>query len=125
MKNITPVNYYFLNFIIYLFVYFTLFHFSFTVELGIYQPGCGLDNLLFAYGHDEYLYQMLVANKTTLPPEGLAMVRYHSAYPWHTGKAYKKFMTEHDEKMMEWFLYHIIVYVYYIIPYYIIFNYNF
>jgi inositol oxygenase len=32
----------------------------YNTDLGIYEEGCGLDNLLFAYGHDEYLYQMLV-----------------------------------------------------------------
>ena len=68
----------------------------YNTELGMYKAGCGLDNVLFAYGHDEYLYQMLVANKTTIPAEGLAMARFHSAYPWHTGKAYRQFMTEQD-----------------------------
>ncbi|CAN0065752.1 unnamed protein product, partial [Discosporangium mesarthrocarpum] len=34
---------------------------------GMYEPGCGLDKTLFSYGHDEYMYQMLVANETTLP----------------------------------------------------------
>lgn len=29
-------------------------------DLGIYEEGCGLDNVEFAYGHDEYLYKMLV-----------------------------------------------------------------
>ena len=50
---------------------------------GIYAPGCGLDALKFAWGHDEYMYRMLVANGCALPREGLDMVRYHSAYPWH------------------------------------------
>ena len=42
-------------------------------ELGVYKAGCGLDNLLFAYGHDEYLYQMLLANgaQARIPPEGI------------------------------------------------------
>ena len=25
---------------------------------GMYKPGCGLKNLKFAYGHDEYMYQV-------------------------------------------------------------------
>jgi len=73
-------------------------------ESGIYQEGCGLDNLMFAYGHDEYLYQMLVANKCPFPPEALAMIRYHSLYPWHTGGAYRSLMTEKDHEMMKWVL---------------------
>lgn len=32
----------------------------YNTELGMYERGCGLDALNFAYGHDEYLYQMLV-----------------------------------------------------------------
>ncbi|RYH31805.1 hypothetical protein EON65_01960 [archaeon] len=32
----------------------------YNTELGIYSAHCGFDNLNFAYGHDEYLYQMLV-----------------------------------------------------------------
>jgi inositol oxygenase len=45
-----------------------------------------------------------VANKCTLPAEALAMIRYHSAYPWHTGGAYREFMTARDEEMMKWVL---------------------
>ena len=33
----------------------------FSKQSGIYEPHCGIDNLLFAYGHDEYLYQMVVS----------------------------------------------------------------
>ena len=68
---------------------------------GIYEEKCGIENLLFAYGHDEYMYQMLKANKCDLPPEAMAMIRYHSLYPWHTGKAYQQFMVDNDYKLME------------------------
>src|SRR5690606_9289323 len=54
-----------------------------STEYGIYEPHCGIHNLYWAYGHDEYMYQMLVANNTTIPEEGLAMIRFHSAYPLH------------------------------------------
>ena len=27
-------------------------------ELGIYEAGCGLDETLVAFGHDEYMYQV-------------------------------------------------------------------
>ena len=43
----------------------------------------GMKNLKFAWGHDEYLYQMLLHNKVTIPLEGLYIIRYHSCYPWH------------------------------------------
>jgi inositol oxygenase len=66
----------------------------YNTECGMYQPNCGLDNCLFAYGHDEYMYQMLVANNANIPKAGLDMVRYHSAYPWHTGGAYRHLMND-------------------------------
>lgn len=28
-------------------------------ENGIYEAGCGLDNVLLSWGHDEYLYEVL------------------------------------------------------------------
>jgi inositol oxygenase len=30
------------------------------------------------------------------------MVRYHSAYTWHTGGAYRNLMNDHDVDMLEW-----------------------
>lgn len=74
----------------------------YNTECGIYEPGCGIDNLMFAWGHDEYMYRMLVANDTTLPKEALDMIRYHSAYPWHDRGAYKHLMGPGDEERIEW-----------------------
>jgi len=76
----------------------------YNTENGIYEPNCGIDNLKFAYGHDEYMYRMLIANNTTIPAEGLAMIRFHSCYPWHTGGAYRQFMTDKDHEMLKWVL---------------------
>merc|ERR1719150_2380360 len=59
--------------------------------IGMYEAHCGIENLLFAYGHDEYLYRMLVHNKTSLPREGLAMIRYHSCYPLHKEGEFNQF----------------------------------
>lgn len=33
-------------------------------ENGIYEAGCGLDNVLLSWGHDEYLYEVLKAQST-------------------------------------------------------------
>ena len=55
----------------------------FSTKYGIYEPNCGIDKLKFAWGHDEYMYRMLVANACLIPKQGLDMIRYHSAYPWH------------------------------------------
>jgi len=76
----------------------------YNTDLGIYKEHCGLENLKFAYGHDEYLYHMLVANKAKFPPEAMYMVRFHSLYPWHTGGAYRQFMNEKDHAMLPWVL---------------------
>lgn len=75
----------------------------YNTEMGIYEAGCGLDNLELAWGHDEYLYQVLTHHKDNKIPEaGMVMIRYHSFYPWHTGGSYQKFMTDKDEQYMEW-----------------------
>jgi inositol oxygenase len=68
--------------------------------LGIYKAGCGMMNLEYAFGHDEYGYLWALHNKVQLPPEGLAILRLHSCYPWHTGGAYKELMAPGDEVLM-------------------------
>ncbi|KAI0554620.1 DUF706-domain-containing protein [Xylaria curta] len=72
----------------------------YNTKYGIYSPGCGLDNIMLSWGHDEYLYN-IVKDQSTLPAEALAMIRYHSFYPWHREGAYREFMNEHDEKMLD------------------------
>lgn len=62
----------------------------YNTKYGIYEPHCGLDKLKFAWGHDEYMYRMLVANECSIPREGLDMIRYHSAYPWHDKVSQRK-----------------------------------
>ncbi|MCG2462443.1 inositol oxygenase [Flavobacteriaceae bacterium F89] len=70
---------------------------------GIYKEHCGLDNLLLAWGHDEYLFQVLSHHKgNTLPEAGMAMIRYHSFYPWHTGGSYNELLNEKDRQYLEW-----------------------
>ena len=69
---------------------------------GMYEPGCGLDALKFAWGHDEYMWRMLTANGCTIPKEGLDMIRYHSAYPMHDKGAYKELLRAEDEPRLEW-----------------------
>lgn len=69
-------------------------------KYGIYSPGCGLDNVLLSWGHDEYLYHIAKA-QSKLPAEALAMIRYHSFYPWHSAGAYMDLMNDHDKQMLE------------------------
>jgi len=80
----------------------------YNTKLGIYEENCGLDNVLMSWGHDEYLYQVLVNHMkkvgTKIPEVGLSAIRYHSCYPWHTGGDYHYLMTEKDKEMMQWVL---------------------
>lgn len=72
----------------------------YNTKYGIYSPGCGLDNIMLSWGHDEYLYHV-VKDQSTLPDEALAMIRYHSFYPWHKEGAYMEFMNEKDHDMLK------------------------
>jgi len=73
-----------------------------STKYGIYDAHCGLDTLKFAWGHDEYMYRMLVANNASIPQAGLDMIRYHSAYPLHDKDAYKHLLLEEDEERINW-----------------------
>lgn len=75
----------------------------YNTPTGIYEEGCGLDALTLAWGHDEYLYQVLASHKdNSLPEAGMAMIRYHSFYPWHTGGSYKQLLKKEDSRYMDW-----------------------
>ncbi len=106
----------------------------YSTPTGMYTPGCGLDNVKFAWGHDEYMYRMLLHNKASIPREGLAMIRcvsapcalewpvdpygssfspwlldfpmcsLHSCYPWHREGAYRELMNADDEEALKWVL---------------------
>ena len=78
-------------------------HPTYGSEYGKYKAHCGLNNLELAWGHDEYLYQVLLNHtENQLPEEGMAMIRFHSFYPWHTGNSYQHLLKEEDEKYKEW-----------------------
>lgn len=72
----------------------------YNTKYGIYSKNCGLDSVMLSWGHDEYMYHIAKAN-STLPKEGLAMIRYHSFYPWHQDGAYSYLMDDHDKEMRE------------------------
>ena len=74
-------------------------HEIYGTKYGIYSPGCGFDNIMLSWGHDEYLYH-IVKEQSTLPDEALAMIRYHSFYSWHSAGAYHDLMNEKDEAML-------------------------
>ncbi|KAG6847724.1 hypothetical protein H0H93_006328 [Arthromyces matolae] len=88
----------------------------YSTKYGIYEPHCGLDNVMLSWGHDEvsfpvngrdrtclnafqYLYHVF-KDQSTLPEEALAMIRYHSFYPWHREGAYMHLTNEKDERIL-------------------------
>ena len=66
---------------------------------GVYEDGCGLDNILLSWGHDEYLYHVL---RPHLPDPALAIIRYHSFYAWHRAGAYAFLMSDSDSERLGW-----------------------
>ncbi|XP_055343989.1 inositol oxygenase-like [Paramacrobiotus metropolitanus] len=75
---------------------------KYNTKYGMYRPNCGLEQIKLSWGHDEYLYRVLVHNKSTLPKEGLSMIRFHSFYPWHTGEDYMHLCNAEDMEMLKW-----------------------
>lgn len=72
---------------------------EYSTRLGLYEEGCGLDNVTMSWGHDEYLYHVM---KDRLPEPALYMIRYHSFYPAHREGEYNELMNDHDRQMFEW-----------------------
>ena len=77
-------------------------HPVFGTKNGIYHPGCGITNLMFSWGHDEYMYRMLKFNGCTIPEHGLNMIRLHSCYPWHDKGAYSHLECAEDAETKKW-----------------------
>ncbi|CAF3794577.1 unnamed protein product [Rotaria sp. Silwood1] len=84
-------------------------HPVYSTKLGIYQQGCGLNNLIMSFGHDEYLYKVLTHEKNAtqitekqLPIQSYYMIRFHSFFPWHKFGAYTIFENETDKENKEW-----------------------
>ncbi|EAZ37359.1 hypothetical protein OsJ_21699 [Oryza sativa Japonica Group] len=73
-----------------------------NTKFGAYSEGCGLDNVLMSWGHDDYMYLVAKENKTTLPSAGLFIIRYHSFYPLHKHGAYMHLMNDEDKENLKW-----------------------
>lgn len=72
---------------------------EFAGPTGIYEEGCGFDNVVMSWGHDEYAYQVL---GRYLPREAGYILRYHSFYPWHREGAYTALESETDRELKPW-----------------------
>jgi inositol oxygenase len=66
---------------------------------GVYEAGCGLNNVHLSWGHDEYLSQVV---KDYMPEESIYMIRYHSFYACHREGAYTHLMNDRDREMFDW-----------------------
>ena len=74
-------------------------HPVYSKQLGVYERGTGLGNVLMSWGHDEYLYHVV---KDHLPDEALYMIRYHSFYPAHREGEYDYLFDDRDREMFDW-----------------------
>jgi len=75
---------------------------KFNTKLGVYEEHCGLDHVTMSWGHDEYLYRVLMGNTCHLPEEALYCIRFHSFYPWHTSGDYYHLCNNKDLEMLKW-----------------------
>ncbi|URE13935.1 inositol oxygenase [Musa troglodytarum] len=75
---------------------------KYNTKLGVYSEGCGLENVLMSFGHDDYMYLVAKENKTTLPSAALFAIRYHSFYPLHKHGAYQQLLNEEDRENLKW-----------------------
>jgi len=71
----------------------------YSTPLGIYERGCGLQNVHLSWGHDEYLYHVV---GDRLPMEARYMIRYHSFYAWHREGEYDYLCNDEDRSMLKW-----------------------
>lgn len=75
-------------------------HPIYSSKLGIYEENCGLGSVMISWGHDEYMYY-IAKSQSTLNDKALAMIRYHSFYPWHREGAYRYLMNQKDFGILE------------------------
>ena len=80
----------------------------YNTKTGMYTAGCGMENVLMSWGHDEYMYHVILNHMkktgTKIPEGGLWSIRFHSCYPWHTGNDYKFLESDKDKEILDWVL---------------------
>ncbi|XP_015932981.1 inositol oxygenase 2-like [Arachis duranensis] len=75
---------------------------AYNTKDGIYTNGCGLENVMMSWGHDDYMYLVAKENGCTLPSAGLFIIRYHSFYPLRKEGAYSRLMNDEDRENLKW-----------------------
>ncbi|CAA2982405.1 inositol oxygenase 1-like, partial [Olea europaea subsp. europaea] len=74
---------------------------KYNTATGVYSEGCGLENILMSWGHDDYMYMVAKENKITLPSAGLFIIQFHSFYAMHRSGSYKHLMNQEDMENLE------------------------
>uniref|UniRef100_F6HY66 Inositol oxygenase n=1 Tax=Vitis vinifera TaxID=29760 RepID=F6HY66_VITVI len=64
---------------------------AYNTKYGVYSEGCGLENVMMSWGHDDYMYLVAKEKKTTLPAAGLSVIKYHSLL-WLVQKNQRNFL---------------------------------
>ncbi|KAL1325678.1 hypothetical protein HN51_035734 [Arachis hypogaea] len=75
---------------------------AYNTKEGVYTKGCGLNNVMMSWGHDDYMYLVAKENGSTLPSAGLFIIRYHSFYALHKEGAYAHLMNDEDRENLKW-----------------------
>ncbi|TYG97880.1 hypothetical protein ES288_A10G072900v1 [Gossypium darwinii] len=75
---------------------------AYNTKYGVYSEGCGLNNVMMSWGHDDYMYLVAKENNTTLPSAALFIIRYHSFYALHRSGSYKQLMNGEDVENLKW-----------------------
>ncbi|KAK9811675.1 hypothetical protein WJX72_008154 [[Myrmecia] bisecta] len=75
----------------------------YNTPTGMYQAGCGLQSVYMSWSASEYLYMVLLLNRTELPPEALFLIRHQKfAALTRPGGAYADLLDADDRHMLPW-----------------------
>jgi hypothetical protein len=77
-------------------------HPTYSTLYGKYEPQCGLMSVLLNWSGAEYMHYFLQHNRTALPLEAQAIVRYLELDLWHSGTQYDHLTNARDDEMREW-----------------------
>lgn len=73
----------------------------YSTELGMYEQGCGLSNVLMQWTGPEYIYWMLRHNGAMLPELALQIIRYFPLSGWHRRGEYSDLTNTLDESFRD------------------------
>lgn len=73
----------------------------YSTKYGTYEQNCGLDNIIFSFSHDNYLYDVCKHNKCLIDDDFLKIIKYHSAYVIHKENEYEYLLNDDDFKIRD------------------------